>query len=253
MKCSLYRYGEEIKAVWLKFDPPEAKIGATERTGKEKLKNNLCRAKSRITELALCNDWEYFVTLTVDGAKHERENLDSIVKDLGAWVQRFNRKYCCKMRYVLIPEQHKDGKSWHMHGLFGGVPAAALVVNEHGYLDIPYYRSTFGYISMSRIRNKARCARYITKYVTKSIDHSSARLGDMGKHLYYASKGLSGKVSLGEFDIDIPRDAYAADYCYIKWLAAGEALIDINGEVIEPAVLSDEVITHDIDPQISKQ
>lgn len=197
------------------------------------MKNNIIRAKSRITELALCNDWEYFVTLTIDAQKQDRENLDEYIKAFGVWISHFNRKYKCHIKYILIPEQHKDGKSWHMHGLLHDVPENALVVNEHGYLDMPYYRERFGYISLSPIKDKRRCARYITKYVTKSLDCNNARIRELGKHLYYASRGLNGKTKIGETDIVVPVSAFKSDYCYTLWLVRGNALVvDALGEVV---------------------
>lgn len=234
MKCNVYRYGNEFKVIWLKYTG-EARDGFSdkEHSNEEKLANNICRAKSRITEIALCNDWEWFVTLTIDGEKQNREDLDQYVKDFGVWVSHFNRKYHCHLKYILIPEQHKDGKSWHMHGLLHDVPDAALVRNEHGYMDIPYYRERFGYVSLSPVKNKSRCARYITKYVTKDIGKSSARLADLGKHLYYASRGLAGRVECGTYDIPVTDDAYIGDYSFTLWCDASRGgLCDRYGEIV---------------------
>lgn len=233
MKCTVYRYGEEYKVVWLRYRrESEISLSEHETSNDEKLKNNIARAKSRITELALCNQWEYFVTLTIDAEKQDREDLAQYVKALGIWISHFNRKFQCHLKYVLIPEQHKDGKSWHMHGLFHDVPDKALIVNEHGYLDIPFYRERFGFISLSPIKDKGKCARYITKYVTKTIDSGSARIHDLGKHLFFASRGLKGKVKLGEHDVPVTSQAWQSDYCYTQWLKRGEGVLcDALGEV----------------------
>ena len=56
-----------------------------------KLENNLSRAKSKIFQYAMCNDFEYFVTLTLDSKKYDRYNLSKFIKDLGQMI-RNNRK-----------------------------------------------------------------------------------------------------------------------------------------------------------------
>lgn len=35
-------------------------------------------------------------------------DIDGYVRDLGVWIGNYNKKYGVKLRYVLIPEQHKD-------------------------------------------------------------------------------------------------------------------------------------------------
>lgn len=39
-----------------------------------KLDNSLTRTKSTIFELAMCNDWKYFVTLTLNKEYHDRSD-----------------------------------------------------------------------------------------------------------------------------------------------------------------------------------
>lgn len=240
MNARVYLYGDEIKTIWCKCGRSESVISSScaqrQGTAESKLQNNVIRAKSRVTELALCNPWEYFVTLTVadkseNGTEHDRTNLDDYVKSLGQWISHFNRKYNASLKYILIPEEHKAG-GWHMHGLLHDIPDAALVKNEHGYLDLPFYRARFGWVSLSAIRDKKRCARYITKYVTKTFLDVGSRSGDVGKHLFYASHGLKGRVLLGERDIPIPDDAYVNDYCYIKWYKLNEPIVDRWGELV---------------------
>ena len=41
----------------------------------KKLEASLSRTKNRVTELALCNPWEYFVTLTLSPEKYNRNDL----------------------------------------------------------------------------------------------------------------------------------------------------------------------------------
>lgn len=188
-----------------------------------KFQSNIARARTSIREIALCNPWEYFVTLTLDGNKENRYDLRTYVRDLGFWIWNYNKKFGCKLQYLLIPEQHKDG-AWHMHGLFHDVASASLVVNSHGYFDIPYYRERFGFISLSRIRDNDRCASYITKYVTKDCGNGI----DKDKHLYYHSRGLQKAETIGEYVIrSAPDDVYFNDFVGVQYLGSDDELCNV--------------------------
>lgn len=184
-------------------------------SGGERFANNIARARGKILEYGYCNSWEYFCTLTLDGAKNDRYDLKTYVKDLGIWINSYNRKYGCKLKYLLIPEQHKDG-AYHMHGLLSGVSAQSLVRNEYNYLDIPFYRKRFGYISLSRLKSKDNAVSYITKYISKGMSQTEI---ESGYHLFYASRGLAVKEIISEYFV--PDDfsmVYENDYCGISWL-----------------------------------
>lgn len=176
--------------------------------------SSVARARSRVRELAFCQRWDYFVTLTLSSEKQDRFDLRQWVKDLGNWIGNYNKKYGVKLQYLIIPEQHKDG-AWHAHGLFRGVAENSVSVNEHGYLEIPYYRHRFGFINMSRIRDNKKTASYITKYISKSSD-STARVLDSGAHLFYASRGLVGKEVVwqgcGDFE-----GGWEGKWCKVKF------------------------------------
>ena len=85
-----------------------------------------------MTEYALCNNWEYFVTLTIDKKKQDRYNLQNYIHDLGVWIGNYNKKYNTKLKYLLIPEKHKDG-AIHCHGLFSGVSWKVFFINSNKY------------------------------------------------------------------------------------------------------------------------
>lgn len=156
--------------------------------------SSIIRARSRVHELALCQQWDYFITLTLDKKKQDRYDIAAYVKALGNWIQNYNKKYNCKLQYLIIPEQHENG-AWHAHGLMRGVAPESLCPNEHNYLDMPYYRNRFGYISLGRVKSHERCASYITKYISKDVKSTSEHM-KKGAHLFYASRGLKSKEIL---------------------------------------------------------
>lgn len=196
----------------------------------EKLACNLSRAKARIFELASCNEWQYFVTLTLS-SEYDRENLPLFRKRFTQWV-RDQRKRGSDIKYLLVPELHKNG-AWHLHGFLSGVvdvaPFAADDIgntdtdktvkkwkaddlNRKGYLNWRPYCKKFGYCSLAPVKDPMRAARYATKYITK--DQSSDVLG-LGQHLFYASVGLDGAkvVQVGKSDdIIYPDDIRGTHY-----------------------------------------
>lgn len=182
----------------------------------EKLEESIIRTRSRIYELAMCNDWEFFVTLTLDKRKYDRMDLKRYRVDLAQFIRNYNRKHKINIKYLLIPEEHKD-RAWHMHGLLMGLPRAHLKENENGYLDWFAYRDRFGYISIDEIRNKEATSRYITKYITKNLENC---VKEVGAHMYYCSRGLKRAVEIKKGVLKL-KDAswdYENDWVKMKWL-----------------------------------
>jgi len=60
-------------------------------------------------------DLDLFATLTVSPEKHDRKDYSSIVRHVGQWLD--NRVRRNGLKYVLVPERHKDG-AIHLHGFF---------------------------------------------------------------------------------------------------------------------------------------
>lgn len=75
------------------------------------------RAAARVRDIALCNEFTHFVTLTLDAAKVDRYNMSAVLKKMRIWLD--NRVRRRGLRYILVPELHKDG-AIHFHGFFNG-------------------------------------------------------------------------------------------------------------------------------------
>ena len=219
-----------------------------------KLEESLSRTKSKIYELAICNQWEYFVTLTLSPDGHDRQDLKAFKKQLASWLNNLNSRKKTNIKYLLIPEPHKDG-SWHMHGLFSGIPQEWLV--EFTLQDkLPYkvlnllregrkiynwpaYAKKFGYVTCERILDKERCAKYIMKYITKEICNRSIELNF---HMFYPSQGLKRAKTLikghlsQSFAPDFFND-YVATKLFDSYDEAIQHFIDSNEES-EPVTFS---------------
>jgi hypothetical protein len=153
-----------------------------------KLANSIARARTRVFELAICNDFDYFITLTINDEKLDRYDLGEYIKKLGQFIRDYRKKYGVNVQYLLIPEKHKDG-AWHMHGLIKGIPKEHLRKNKYGYLDWEDYKKRFGYCSIDKIKNQEAVSKYITKYIRKSFD-TGGGVTDKESKLYYCSRGL---------------------------------------------------------------
>lgn len=229
--CRVYRYGPQVRVVYFKravalagfeSDAKKEQMFAEEHDSGDRYESNIIRAKSKILEFALCNPWDNFVTLTLDPLKYDRYNLHGWKKDLSQWIRDQRKRGCGNLRYLLIPETHKDG-AWHMHGLFEGIPSGDLVKNGNGYLDWPRYRKKFGFISLDPVRNKVAVSKYITKYIKKGTEATATEL-ETGRHLYYHSAGLRGRELILEGEVVAPEKFWQWENDYVKstWMEVSE-------------------------------
>lgn len=187
-----------------------------------KLDASLSRTRSKVFELAMCNPWEYFVTLTLSPEKGDRLDLHTFQRSLSKWLNNLNFRHGWNIKYLLIPEPHKDG-AWHMHGLFMGIPVGQFVpfsIHDHipykvlslvrqgrKIMNWPAYADKFGYVTCERIRNFEACAKYITKYITKELGEQAGRLNEK---LYLCSHGLKRAETIfrGRITKDFTPDFY---------------------------------------------
>ncbi|MCI9655965.1 MAG: hypothetical protein HFF45_08095 [Lawsonibacter sp.] len=197
----------------------------------EKLATNISRARGKIFELAMSNSWTWFTTFTLSPEKYDRTELTSY-KKLATWIRNHNRIHEVQIRYLIIPELHADGKSWHFHGLLEGVPREELeefreekgkklpiqilieIKKGNQIYNWPAYQKAFGYITLSEIRNGIAVSKYICKYLTKGLNETGVGLQ---KHLYYCSQGLKRAELIyeGHLTKELDED-YSNEYVKIK-------------------------------------
>jgi len=88
------------------------------------------RARTAVRDLGLCNDFSFFVTLTLDPERVDRYDPRVVVRHLNHWLDNNVRRH--GLKYVLVPEHHKDG-AIHFHGFFND----ALVTADSGTMSVP--------------------------------------------------------------------------------------------------------------------
>lgn len=211
---SIYDYGDIVKIVYIKTAPKrkiekenKPKFENIPRPENERFSNSVARSKARIFELAMCNEFNYFCTFTQDQKLRNRFDLKEFRKDFAQLVRNLNRARPenSKIKYLLIPEQHKDG-AWHMHGLLQGLNDTDLrefslkeklpesirkqIAKGVKVYDWARYRRAFGYFTCTEIGDKTACSKYITKYISKDLQKT---VRESGEHLFFASQGLKGR------------------------------------------------------------
>jgi hypothetical protein len=168
------------------------KQGKASEETQERLKR---RAKAKVLEYALCNDWQYFFTQTINGSRWGRTAPETIKK-----IRKTLKN--CGIKYLLCVDRHKDG-ALHLHGLINvskdrlkdsGVTAINKTTQERQTVFNLIPTQKYGFNSCFEIRtntheDKIKIARYISEYITKDNNQEF-------KHRYFASKGLETKSEI---------------------------------------------------------
>lgn len=164
------------------------------------------RARSRVRDLALTNDFEFFVTLTLDKDKVNRYDIREVTRKMSQWCDNQVRRK--GLKYILVPELHKDG-AIHFHGFFNGaleaVDSGTMTRNgsrpkkprsarqraqmeQEGYTpvyNLPAW--TLGFTTAIRLYGERTAAvGYVCKYISKAAQTT----GRIGGRWYYSGGDL---------------------------------------------------------------
>ena len=160
------------------------------------LERSLRRAKKRIGDYILCNDFDLFVTFTMNSKHGDRKDSEASRKKLIGWLKN-QRNRNGKFRYIVVPEFHGDKKALHFHSLIGGYTGTVeqainpktgrpLIQKGKPTFQIPGY--TLGYTNVKLIGSKqedrSRLSAYLKKYIIKDMPVFE------GKQRYWVSKHL---------------------------------------------------------------
>lgn len=150
----------------------EAKRRPTAREAGKKsegldMERSMRRARAKLRRLALANQFEYFVTLTLDPARIDRYDGAAVTKALGRWCDNMVRRH--GLRYILVPERHKDG-AFHFHGFFAGPGLKAAdsgkLIDGRPVYNLPQW--TLGFTTAQPLYGEyAAAVGYCCKYIGK--------------------------------------------------------------------------------------
>lgn len=200
---------------------------------KETLTSSISRAKRNIIEVSMNNYFNYFITFTFDDNKIDAYQFEKTKKKVMQAIANYRKGYDKNLKYILIPELHKESGKIHFHGLMylENTDDVKYLFYDKKYsrrvYRNMYFFKRFGANRFVKI-NKYNfyTALYIIKYVGKGFDNEH-RL----KQYYFISKGLkrsdcktfsSNNISIEEFlgcEIDIiPNKSFNDFYCNIYYI-----------------------------------
>ena len=172
-----------------------------EQGRKETAAKNAARAKKNIYYLARSNEWEWFVTLTLDKEKIDRYDYDEVSKRVKKWFDNLKQRKAPDMYYIIVPERHKDG-AWHFHGLIGGCSGLTFVnsgkrTSKASGRQIIYNFEDwkFGFSTATKVKDTERVSGYICKYITKDMCEAT-----VGKRRYWYSLNCK-KAPISEYHL----------------------------------------------------
>jgi len=154
------------------------------------------RAKNQIIDIIMSNDFDCFATLTLDRNQIDRCDYSAIIKRLNVYLD--NRVRRNGLRYVGVPERHKDG-AIHFHFLCN---SAALRLVDSGTVSVAGHKRPIKIATADRLNvplaerhtvyniadwtlgfttaimtygHREAVANYVGKYITKGIEKVGGR------------------------------------------------------------------------------
>lgn len=174
----------------------------------EDIARSMRRAKSRVRRLALSNDFRWFVTLTLSPEKVDRYDDTQVLRKLTNWCS--NQVKRRGLKYILVPERHKDG-ALHFHGFFSdaleAVASGHRDRNGHMIYNLPGW--SLGFTAAIQVYGDyAGAVAYVCKYIGKQGDKPA------GRWYYSGGELCEPEVTYGELSPRELREEYG-NKCFI--------------------------------------
>lgn len=178
--------------------------GYTGERGKAKnpdksIRHSMARARQKIFDYIMSNDFEYWATQTFNSQVIDRFNLDEIVRRYNQKLWNLKRRKYFNLKWLIVPEMHQNS-AWHLHMLISGIPKSKIVYSGYDYYNknknfsrkvynwvdmINFGFNDYVYIADIEPLEKFRIALYIIKYITKDLIKNR-----FNKKIYWVSKDL---------------------------------------------------------------
>ncbi|MFQ9136296.1 MAG: hypothetical protein ACLR4F_04265 [Ruminococcus sp.] len=164
------------------------------------IKSSVNRTINQIYTISRANKWEYFITLTIDPKKLDNTDFNLVSEKLNIWTNNLKKRYAPDLKYIIVPELHKDKSKWHFHGLFANIGKMPLTFSGkvcvgkfvYDYVKKPFATKIYniplwkyGFSTATIIRDSSKASSYITKYITKDLSHIL-----QNQHRYLASQNI---------------------------------------------------------------
>lgn len=149
--------------------------------------DSVSRAKQKIYDIAMLNDFEYFVTFTFNDKIVSGYDYEESMKRVKTWCKNGVQRN--GLKYLFVPELHPSSGRIHLHGMISFEETPDLF--DSGYRDksgrIVYNLPSWSYGFSTCIGLDDRIDKvsaYILKYVTKDVSKIT------GNFYYAGGKGL---------------------------------------------------------------
>ena len=160
------------------FNPDHAELSETSKTGYGlstyepdpvgDLLRSQRRAKGKVFDLIVCNEFDCFATLTLNGDLIDRRDYDVIMKKLNNYLDnRVRRK---GLYYLGVPELHKRG-GFHFHFLCN---AAALNLIDSGTVSCAGHKRPIKVSTANRLHIPMQDRRIVYNVADWKIGFSTA-------------------------------------------------------------------------------
>lgn len=200
-KCIAQEEREEQQALWLEqvrqagneqyiqAQQDIERLSNLEREKKRIRRDSMKRTRDKAYEIANANEWDYFITMTLDSREIDRSDKDEILRRVGQWLKDMVRRH--DFVFLIFPEYHKKDNAVHFHGLCKG--NLNLVLSDHNTASnqpIYYWLNwPFGFTTVVKLTgHKERIVNYVMKYITKEEKKV------FGKAYFAGGKGLKREV-----------------------------------------------------------
>lgn len=175
------------------------------------------RAKSKVRDIALCNQFTHMFTWTLDPRLVDRHDPEQVYKQVRYFLWNMSKRK--DFRYVVIPEYHKlkpgeERSAIHFHGLcsLGSVRIERAMkrgrprYDKHGR---PVYNMTdwgFGWSTVVPLDdNYEKAVNYVTKYISKQDKKI------LGKY-YLSSRSLRKAPDIVPIDQGVDFESFVDDF-----------------------------------------
>lgn len=222
--------------------PKQTNSARTHAQVQHSIQSSVSRTVNQIYSIARANRWDYFITLTIDPKKLDNTDFNLVSEKLNIWTNNLKKRYAPDLKYILVPELHKDKTKWHFHGLFADIGQMPLAFSGktcigkfvYDYAKKPYATKIFnlplwkyGFSTATKINDSSKASSYITKYITKDISHIL-----QNQHRYLASQNTDRPIE----------KVYNVDYdelarIYSKYLSDVSYITDVKVPMANQEIL----------------
>lgn len=204
----------------------------------ENLKRASRRARIRAMDFILCNpDLDTFGSLTFDPDQVQRDSWETTYGAARTWLS--NRVQRNDLKYVMVPEYHKDGKSIHFHAVMNSAaldliearyPKSGRLMKKRrpGELKQLYNLTDWkGFSSLEQITgdgSRDKVAKYIFKYMGKQLGqriggryflHGGSMASPVYRYGETVEEFLHGEVETNRFSVDVTDTIVYTEVSYL--------------------------------------